>query len=153
MLGARAPLPYRSHPRAELKLRRLKSRAAPIPPQQQLSRKKHHRSGSLRVITPAGIAWLGHGVTAAVSYSQPSPSMSEVGSPAREHPSRVVARTGRHESRPSVLSGAGDWDVRSAGALVLVVLISTIIMIIYHNRFWSPADEGMYAHVAERVLR
>jgi hypothetical protein len=33
-----------------------------------------------------------------------------------------------------------------------VVLISTVIMIIYHNRFWAPADEGIYAHVAERLL-
>src|SRR5689334_6057415 len=43
------------------------------------------------------------------------------------------------------------WDPRSVIALLLVVLISTTIMIIYHNRFWAPADEGMYAHVAERV--
>lgn len=33
-----------------------------------------------------------------------------------------------------------------------MVLISTIVMIIYHNRFWAPADEGLYAHVAERIL-
>jgi 4-amino-4-deoxy-L-arabinose transferase-like glycosyltransferase len=25
-------------------------------------------------------------------------------------------------------------------------------MIIYHNRFWAPADEGIYAHVADRIL-
>ena len=34
-----------------------------------------------------------------------------------------------------------------------MVLISTITMIIYHNRFWASADEGFYAHVAERILR
>jgi hypothetical protein len=33
-----------------------------------------------------------------------------------------------------------------------VVLISTTIMIIYHNRFWASADEGMYAHVAQRLV-
>jgi hypothetical protein len=37
-------------------------------------------------------------------------------------------------------------------ALALVILISSILMLIYHNRFWAPADEGNYAHVAERLL-
>jgi hypothetical protein len=37
-------------------------------------------------------------------------------------------------------------------ALALVILISTILMLVYHNRFWAPADEGNYAHVAERLL-
>jgi hypothetical protein len=37
-------------------------------------------------------------------------------------------------------------------ALLLVVMTSTVVMIAYHNRFWAPADEGNYAHVAERLL-
>ena len=37
-------------------------------------------------------------------------------------------------------------------ALILVVLVSTVVMIVYHNRFWAPADEGKFAHVAERML-
>jgi hypothetical protein len=41
---------------------------------------------------------------------------------------------------------------RERMALALVILISTSLMLIYHNRFWAPADEGNYAHVAERLL-
>jgi hypothetical protein len=33
-----------------------------------------------------------------------------------------------------------------------VVLVSTLVMIAYHNRFWAPADEGKFAHIAERIL-
>ena len=78
--------------------------------------------------------------------------MPKVGSSAlKEHPSGVDAGTGR-DSRPSAGSSVGKWDIRSAAALILVVLVSSIIMIIYHNRFWAPPDEGIYAHVAERVV-
>jgi hypothetical protein len=45
------------------------------------------------------------------------------------------------------------WDLRSVAALILVVLVSTIVVISYHNRFWAPADEGKFAHVAERTLQ
>jgi hypothetical protein len=34
----------------------------------------------------------------------------------------------------------------------VVLLTSIITMITFHNRFWAPADEGVYAHVAERLL-
>src|SRR5215207_5865923 len=37
-------------------------------------------------------------------------------------------------------------------APALVLFISATLMIILHNRFWAPADEGKYAHVAERIL-
>ena len=37
-------------------------------------------------------------------------------------------------------------------ALIVVVLVSTVVMIAYHNRFWAPVDEGKFAHVAERML-
>ena len=36
-------------------------------------------------------------------------------------------------------------------ALALVLIFSTVLMCIFHNRFWAPADEGNYAHVAERL--
>src|SRR5215207_7444523 len=74
--------------------------------------------------------------------------MLEVRSPTREDPSEVIA------SDPARNAGwrSGAWNLRSAVALILVVLISTIITIIYHDRFWGLTDEGIYAHVAERVL-
>src|SRR6476646_4234461 len=43
-------------------------------------------------------------------------------------------------------------NLASLIALSVVLLTSTILMIIFHNRFWAPADEGNYAHVAERLL-
>jgi hypothetical protein len=52
----------------------------------------------------------------------------------------------------------GDGDARrgeafaAMTALGVVLLASTILMIIFHDRFWAAADEGNYAHVAERLL-
>ena len=66
----------------------------------------------------------------------------------REDPSEVIARDPDHGA--GWRSGA--WDLRSVAALILVVLVSTVVMIAYHNRFWAPADEGKFAHVAERML-
>lgn len=43
-------------------------------------------------------------------------------------------------------------NVGSTTAFALVLIASTVLMIIFHNRFWAPADEGNYAHVAERLL-
>ena len=64
----------------------------------------------------------------------------------RENPSRAIARDSDH--------GAGwrsaDWGLRSVTALILVVLLSTLVMIVYHDRFWAPADEGKFAHVGEQ---
>jgi len=37
-------------------------------------------------------------------------------------------------------------------ALASVLITSTVLMIMFHNRFWAPADEGKYAHIAERIL-
>lgn len=75
--------------------------------------------------------------------------MPEARSPIRDDPSEVIA------SDPDANAGSSStaWNLRSAVALILVVLISTTLMFIYHNRFWAPADEGIYAHVAERILR
>jgi hypothetical protein len=68
-----------------------------------------------------------------------------------EGPSEVISSAG-HD--PDHIHGrsSGTWDLRSVAALILVVLISTVIMIIYDNCFWAAADEGMYAHIAERLL-
>jgi hypothetical protein len=75
--------------------------------------------------------------------------MTEIRSQMPESPPRAIAR--------DLDRGAGwrsdDWDLRSVTALILVLLASTVLMIIYHNRFWAPADEGKFAHVAERILR
>jgi len=66
----------------------------------------------------------------------------------REDPSRVVASDLAHGAAWRF----GGRDLRSLTALILVVLVSTVVVITYHNRFWAPADEGNYAHVAERLL-
>src|SRR5215213_2406754 len=76
--------------------------------------------------------------------------MPEVRSPNREDPSEAIASAPVRNAKARWRSGA--WNLRSVAALILVVLISTVIMIIYDNRFWAAADEGMYAHVAERLL-
>ena len=47
---------------------------------------------------------------------------------------------------------SGAWDLWSVTALIVVILVSTAVMFVYHNRFWAPADEGKFAHVAERML-
>ncbi|MDF3053283.1 MAG: hypothetical protein K0S19_1388, partial [Geminicoccaceae bacterium] len=74
--------------------------------------------------------------------------MTDVHSRIQEDPARVIARD----------PDSGGWwrssngNLRTASALILVVLVSTAVMIVYHNRFWAPADEGKFAHVAERIL-
>src|SRR5687767_11264029 len=74
--------------------------------------------------------------------------MTEVRSPLREDPSRAIARDPDQGPRWR----SRDWDLRSVTALILVVLVSTLVMVVYHDRFWAPADEGKFAHVAERIL-
>ena len=74
--------------------------------------------------------------------------MTEVRSRQREDPSRVISRDPDHGAG----GRSGDGNLRSASALILVVLVSTLVMVVYHNRFWAPADEGKFAHVAERIL-
>jgi hypothetical protein len=74
--------------------------------------------------------------------------MTDVRSPMREDPSRVSAMDADRNAGWS----SGGWDLRSVTALILVLLVSTLVMIAYHNRFWAPADEGKFAHIAERIL-
>jgi len=44
------------------------------------------------------------------------------------------------------------WDAAARAGLAGVLTVSAILMVVYHNRFWAPADDGIYAHVAERML-
>jgi hypothetical protein len=37
-------------------------------------------------------------------------------------------------------------------ALLLIVVFNGIVLAHFHNRFWWPPDEGVYAHTAERML-
>jgi len=77
--------------------------------------------------------------------------LPEVPGRVREDPSEVIATAG-HDRDHSAGWRSSTWDLRSVAALILVVLLSTAVMIAYHNRFWAPADEGKFAHVAERIL-
>jgi ABC-type multidrug transport system fused ATPase/permease subunit len=47
---------------------------------------------------------------------------------------------------------ARELHLGSIAALAVVLMVSAILMVIFHNRFWAPADEGNYAHVADRLL-
>ena len=38
-------------------------------------------------------------------------------------------------------------------ALIIVVVFNGIVLVYFHNRFWWPPDEGVYAHIAERVMK
>ena len=100
-------------------------------------------------MTPAWIVWPGDvPIEIGRSAQRPRATMTEVHSRMREDPSRIIARD------PDHCAGwrSGDGNLRSASALILVVLVSTLVMIVYHDRFWAPADEGKFAHVAERIL-
>ena len=57
--------------------------------------------------------------------------------------SRGPSVAGEHKAR---------FDERSAAALVSVLLVTTLMMAIFHNKFWAPTDDGNYAHTAERLL-
>ena len=37
-------------------------------------------------------------------------------------------------------------------ALALILLFNAAILVYFHDRFWWPPDEGVYAHTAERML-
>src|SRR5687768_17487917 len=37
-------------------------------------------------------------------------------------------------------------------ALLFVSLFNAVVLVYFHNRFWWPPDEGVYAHTAERML-
>jgi hypothetical protein len=38
-------------------------------------------------------------------------------------------------------------------ALLITAAFNGIVLTHFHNRFWWPPDEGVYAHIAERVLK
>lgn len=38
-------------------------------------------------------------------------------------------------------------------AFLIVIAFNTLVLTYFHNRFWWPPDEGVYAHVADRVQR
>ena len=38
-------------------------------------------------------------------------------------------------------------------AFLVTVLLNGIVLAYFHNRFWWPPDEGVYAHIAERILK
>ena len=60
-----------------------------------------------------------------------------------------IVSSGPAESIPGVRTR---WDGATGAGLAGVLMASIILMVAYHNRFWAPADEGIYAHVAERIL-
>ena len=37
-------------------------------------------------------------------------------------------------------------------ALLFVSVFNAIVLVYFHDRFWWPPDEGVYAHIAERML-
>jgi hypothetical protein len=75
--------------------------------------------------------------------------MPEIRRGVRRIPTQLIASGGYNADQGSEWRSRR-WDIRLLGALLLVMLISTIIC---HNRFWLPAVEGFNAHVAERVSR
>jgi hypothetical protein len=38
-------------------------------------------------------------------------------------------------------------------AFLITVVFNGIVLVHFHNRFWWPPDEGVYAHIAERVMK
>jgi hypothetical protein len=54
---------------------------------------------------------------------------------------------------PSFGSTRSELKRSTVTALASVLITSTVLMIIFHNRFWASADEGIYAHIAERILQ
>jgi hypothetical protein len=148
MLEARAPSLCRSHPKAASKLRLLMSRMSPIPPQRQPRREQLHLSGSVWLSIPARIVWPGDVSIETVPLARATPTMIEIHSRVPEDPSEVIAGASDHRT----LWRSDPWNLGLVAALITVLLVSSIIMITYHNRFWAPADEGNYAHVAERLI-
>ncbi len=43
-------------------------------------------------------------------------------------------------------------DRRGIWALLFVAAFAALVLGYYHDRFWWPADDGAYAHVADRIL-
>ncbi len=38
-------------------------------------------------------------------------------------------------------------------AFLITIVFNAIVLTYFHNRFWWPPDEGVYAHIAERVAK
>jgi len=38
-------------------------------------------------------------------------------------------------------------------AFLITIAFNGIVLFYFHNRFWWPPDEGVYAHIAERVMK
>jgi len=49
--------------------------------------------------------------------------------------------------------GPGIASAKSLAGLLLSLLVSAIILAHFYDHFWYPPDEGIYAHVADRLLR
>lgn len=52
----------------------------------------------------------------------------------------------------TVIGGRVAIDARYALSLALSLGLSAIILWYFHDRFWWPVDEGVYAYVAQRML-
>ncbi|WP_193368396.1 hypothetical protein [Pelagibius marinus] len=50
------------------------------------------------------------------------------------------------------LGGAGVARLARGVVFAVVMLVTFAVLLHFHDRFWSAADEGGYAHVAERLL-
>ncbi len=35
---------------------------------------------------------------------------------------------------------------------LITIVFNSLVLVYFHNRFWWPPDEGVYAHIAERVM-
>src|SRR6516225_4940847 len=46
----------------------------------------------------------------------------------------------------------GSGRVIRWAACSLAVLISALLVWYFHDRYWYPTDDGLYAHIAERLL-
>ena len=56
------------------------------------------------------------------------------------------------DSSGKVHSSRNFWRARAPLALVFVTLFNAVVLVYFHDRFWWPPDEGVYAHTAERML-
>lgn len=53
----------------------------------------------------------------------------------------------------SATPSPGDTRHRSVGIALVAGLLPTLLMVLFHDRSWFAPDEGIYAHIAERVLQ
>lgn len=57
-----------------------------------------------------------------------------------------------HPAQTENPSSRNFWRGRAPFALLFVSLFNVVVLIHFHDRFWWPPDEGVYAHTAERML-